>query len=185
MDSIVGPTLMILGALVAAVLCAGAALATQRRVGAVRAWSLAGLVWSIVVIGLVTLVPANGPPGIIPADRAQTSCSFDYGGPAPDGFLFLAGGQRTLNAALFAPAGFCLAVAVAGRRTWWLVLPGLLLLTGYSAGIERTQLELTRLGRACDITDVVDNVTGAVVGALVGLVLAGLLAGRARRRTAS
>lgn len=184
MDSIVGPTLMVLGTIATGVVCVGAALATRRRLGPARAWSLAGLVWSIVVIGLVTLVPANGPPGIIPADQAQTSCSFDYGGPAPDGFLFLAGGQRTLNAALFAPAGFCLALAVAGRRTWWLVLPGLLLLAGYSAGIERTQLELTRLGRACDVTDVVDNVTGAVAGAVLGLVLAVLLAARAGRRTA-
>lgn len=163
---------MVLGALATAVVCAVGALLARRRVGGVRAWALAGLIWSIVAIGLVTLVPANGPPGIIPADLAQTSCSFDYGGPAPDGFLFFAGGQRLLNAALFAPAGLCLALAVAGRRTWWLTVPGTVLLAVYSAGIEFTQLQLTRLDRACDITDVGDNTVGAVVGALVGLVLA-------------
>ena len=48
---------------------------------------------------------------------------------------------------------------------------GLGLLAAYSAGIEWTQLELARIDRACDVTDVVDNVTGAL-GVAIGLVAA-------------
>ena len=53
-----------------------------------------------------------------------------------------------------------------------LVPLGLVLLAAYSVGIEWTQLELARIDRACDVTDVIDNVTGAVIGVGVGLVLA-------------
>jgi len=141
----------------------------------VRAWSVAALVWSVLVIALVTLVPAQGPPGVIPADEAQVRCSWDLGGPAPDGFWIFGGGQRLLNLLLFVPAGVFLALAVAGRRSWLLVLPGLALLAVYSAGIEYTQLELARLDRACDVTDVVDNVSGAALGVGIGLVLAATL----------
>ena len=49
---------------------------------------------------------------------------------------------------------------------------GLALLAAYSVGIELTQLALARIDRSCDVTDVVDNVTGAVIGVGVGLVLA-------------
>ena len=39
-----------------------------------------------------------------------------------------------------------------------------------------------RIDRACDVTDVVDNVTGAVVGAALGVALALLLRPWRRRR---
>ena len=45
----------------------------------------------------------------------------------------------------------------------------------FSVGIEWTQLELARIGRACDVTDIVDNVTGTALGALVGVVFLPLL----------
>ena len=41
----------------------------------------------------------------------------------------------------------------------------------YSTLIERTQLSLARIDRACDVTDIIDNVTGAGIGVLVGLAL--------------
>jgi glycopeptide antibiotics resistance protein len=49
---------------------------------------------------------------------------------------------------------------------------GLLGLAAYSLGIELVQLELARIDRACDVTDLVDNVIGAVIGFGIGLVLA-------------
>ena len=52
---------------------------------------------------------------------------------------------------------------------------GVGLLAAYSAGIEYTQLAVARIDRACDLTDVVDNVTGACLGVLIGLPLALLL----------
>ena len=63
-----GPEVMLLGAVVAAGACALLALLLQ---GArVRTpWLVAALVWSVVVILLVTLVPANGAPGWIAAAR--------------------------------------------------------------------------------------------------------------------
>ena len=37
------------------------------------------------------------------------------------------------------------------------------------------QLELARIDRACDLTDVIDNVSGAVIGVAIGIVLMLLL----------
>jgi hypothetical protein len=137
-------------------------------------WSvLAGLlVWSLVVIAVITLIPANGPPGVVYAENRLAGCSWDYGGPAPDGFWILPGGQRLLNAVVFAPAGLLMVLVLARWRWAWIAVPvGLALLAAYSVAIEFTQLALARIDRACDVTDVVDNVTGAGIGVLVGLVL--------------
>ena len=37
--------------------------------------------------------------------------------------------------------------------------------------IELTQLKAARIDRACDVTDIIDNVIGAGIGALIGLAL--------------
>ena len=96
----------------------------------------------------------------------------DIGGPAPDGFWIFAGGQRLLNTVLFIPAA---ALLVLGASRWWigwvLVPLGLVGLAAYSVVIELIQLELARIDRACDLTDVVDNVSGALIGVAVGVVL--------------
>jgi VanZ family protein len=42
----------------------------------------------------------------------------------------------------------------------------------YSMLIEALQLAAARIGRACDVTDMVDNVAGAVLGGLLGILLA-------------
>ena len=143
---------MLLGAVASAAVLGLIALAARRRLGWVSAFAVAGLVWSLVLIALVTLVPANGAPGVVPAEGRLTSCSWDVGGPAPEGFWIFDSGQRVLNTVLFVPAGA--------------------LLAAYSAGIEKTQLELARIDRACDVTDIIDNVTGAVLGVGIGIVLA-------------
>ena len=47
-------------------------------------------------------------------------------------------------------------------RIGWVLVPlGLVGLAAYSVVIELIQLELARIDRACDLTDVVDNVSGA------------------------
>src|SRR4051794_4702852 len=128
------------------------------------------------VIGILTLIPANGAPGVVPAEGRLTTCSWDIGGPAPEGFWIFSGGQRMLNVLVFVPAGVLLVLAVARWRAAWLLVPlGLVGLAAYSAAIEAIQLELARIDRACDVTDVTDNVTGAVLGVGVGVVLALLL----------
>lgn len=166
---------MLLGALVAGAVLAGAALLATRRLGWRAAWAVAGLLWTLAVIGLVTLIPAYGAPGIVPAEGRLDSCSWDIGGPAPAGFWIFASGQRLLNTVLFIPSGILLVVAATRWRRAWLTIPlGLLVLAAYSAGIEWTQLVLARIDRACDVTDLIDNTTGAVVGAGLGLLLVGL-----------
>jgi hypothetical protein len=163
------------GVMLALIAAAGVVLAVlvvvlSRRFG--WPWSvLAGLLlWSVVVIGVLTLIPANGAPGVVPAEGRLTSCSWDIGGPAPDGFWILPGGQRLLNAVVFVPSG-ALLVLVAARWRWaWATVPvGLAALAAYSTLIELTQLEAARIDRACDVTDIIDNVIGAGVGALVGI----------------
>lgn len=183
--------MLALDAAAALVLGILAVLLARRRDPAL-VWSALGLAWSVVVIGSVTLIPANGAPGIVSAEGRLTTCSWDIGGPAPDGFWIFASGQRLLNTVLFVPSGALVALlaGAVGRR--WprsrVVLPagvllGLAALAVYSAGIEFTQLELARLDRACDVTDVVDNTTGAALGGVLGSLVVGTLGavGRVRR----
>jgi hypothetical protein len=166
-----GVEVMLLGALVSGGLCLALALALQRRVGWFTGASVAGFAWSLVVIGLITLIPAEGAPGIVPAEGRLDTCSWDIGGPAPEGFWIFAGTQRLLNTLVFVPSGALLVLAAARWRTAWLIVPaGLAALAAYSAAIEWTQLELARIDRACDVTDIIDNVTGAVVGVLLGVI---------------
>jgi hypothetical protein len=138
----------------------------------VTAVSVSGLLWSLVAIALVTLVPTRSGVGFVPAESRSESCSWDYGGPSGAAFEVLGLDQRTLNVLLFVPAGMFLVLAV-GRRWSGLVLAplGLGLLAAYSLGIEMVQLELARLDRACDVTDMVDNILGAGIGCVLGVVL--------------
>ena len=163
---------MLLGVAVSGLLCLAVALAVGRRMGPVAGVAWGGLLWSIAVIGLVTLLPPVDHPGIIPADQHATSCSWDIGGPSPGGFWIFGGGQQLLNALLFVPAGFLMTVAFARWRAGWVLVPlGFVLLAAYSLGIEETQLQVARIDRACDVTDIIDNVTGAAAGVALALVL--------------
>ena len=163
---------MLLGCAVSGAVCVLLALALRGRLGA-TAWTLAGLLWSIAVIAVITLIPADGAPGVVPAETRLATCSWDIGGPAPEGFWIFSGGQRLLNAVVFVPSGVLLALTAARWRSAWVTVPlGLALLALYSAGIEWTQLELARIDRACDVTDIIDNVTGAGLGVGIGLAVA-------------
>ena len=174
---------MLLGAAASGLLCLLLALLLRRRLGPVSAFSAAGLLWSLAVIVLVTLLPAQGAPGVVPAEGRLTTCSWDIGGPAPEGFWIFESGQRLLNTVLFVPSGALLVVAAARWRAgWWLVPVGLVGLAAYSAAIETIQLELARLDRACDVTDIIDNVSGALIGFGMGILVAAVL-GLGRRRT--
>ena len=169
---------MLAGAAVALLVCAGLAwLLTRGGLDRRSAIVFAGFFWTLAVIALVTLLPAGGPPGVVPAEGRLDQCSWDIGGPAPEGFWIFQGGQRALNTALFVPSGALLVVGVARWGWWGVVLAawGVLFLALFSAGLELTQLALARLDRACDVTDIIDNVTGAVIGVVVGAGLALLL----------
>jgi hypothetical protein len=177
---------MLVGVALSGVVCALLALGLRRRLGLVSAVAVGALLWSLAVIAVLTLIPASASPGVVYADSRLDSCSWDIGGPAPDGFWIFSGGQRLLNVVAFAPSGALLVVVAARWRRWALVtVPvGLALLAAYSVGIEWTQLELARIDRACDVTDIVDNVTGAALGVAVGVVLAVVLRPWRARRSA-
>jgi hypothetical protein len=163
---------MLLGAAVSGLFCVVIGLAVGRRMGPLAGFAWGGLLWSIAVIGLVTLLPPVNDPGIIPADQHASSCSWDIGGPSPGGFWIFGGGQQLLNALLFVPAGLLMTVAFTRWRAARVLVPvGLLLLAAYSLGIEETQLQVARIDRACDVTDIIDNVTGATLGLVAGLLL--------------
>ncbi len=171
-----GTGVMVLGAWAAGVVAVLLALVGRRWLGTTSAVAVAGMLWSLVAIALVTLVPTRADIGIVPAESRSDSCSWDYGGPSGAAFEVFALDQRTLNVLLFVPAGMFLVLAI-GR--WWsglLLAPvGLAGLAAYSLGIEFSQLQLARLDRACDVTDMVDNVLGAGVGFVVGVVLLPIL----------
>jgi glycopeptide antibiotics resistance protein len=171
-----GTGVMLLGCLLALVVFVGLARLLRPRLGPVTSVAIAGFCWTVVCIGILTLIPAQWGIGVVPADEAQTTCSLDYGGPAPDGFWILPGSQRLLNIAVFVPAGALWVLAVARWRTRWVLAPlGLAALALYSLAIEAMQLAASRIGRACDVTDMVDNIVGVLVGGLLGVVLALLL----------
>ena len=164
---------MLLASLATLAVFALVARSLSPRLGRVTAVALSGWAWTVVVIGILTLLPAQWDTGIVPADTRSETCSMDYGGPAPEGFWILSGSQRMLNTAFFVPAGAFWVLGVARWRAGWLLAPaGLAALGLYSVAIEMLQLALARIDRACDVTDVVDNVTGAVLGGVIGLVFA-------------
>jgi hypothetical protein len=164
---------MVLGAFLGALGFGAVALLLRRWLGWRTSLVLTGFCWWLLVIGLVTLVPLDAIDLRIPAEAAPTRCSSDYGGPAPDGFWIFSGTQRMLNTLLFVPAGALWVLFAARWRIGWLLVPlGLGALAGYSVAIEYTQLEVARIGRACDVTDMVDNSVGALIGIGVGVLLA-------------
>ena len=172
MFSIGGTGWMMVFAGVAGLLALVVGLAAGRRLGPLGGFAWFGLLWSVAVIGIVTLIPAQNGLGYVPADQHATSCSWDIGGPSPEGFWIFGGGQQVLNTLLFVPAGVFLVLVLARWRTGWVLVPlGLALLAAYSLAIEVTQLQVARIDRACDVTDIIDNVTGAVLGVGLGLLL--------------
>src|SRR5262245_7141163 len=118
-----GIGVMLLGAALSGVVLALVALVLRRSVGSFTAWAIAGFLWSLVVIALVTLLPTDPNVGVVPAEGRATSCSTDIGGPAPEGFWIFAGGQRLLNTVLFIPSGILLVLASARWRIGCVLVP--------------------------------------------------------------
>ncbi len=164
---------MLVEVAVAAAVCLGLRAVLARFLPGFTAWSWALLVFAVLGIAVLTLTPAYDVPSVIYAEDRPTSCSMDYGGPAPEGFWVVGGGQRLLNVVAFVPAGAFLVLALARWRSVFVLAPlGLVGLALYSVAIEYAQHEVARIDRACDVTDMVDNTVGAGIGFLAGVVLA-------------
>lgn len=169
-------------AMIVAILLAGlvalvlVAVLRRTRTDPVVAWLLPLLLWSLAVVAALTLIPVSSSTGWVADGPRYQQCSLDYDGPAPDGFWIFSGGQRMLNTLLFVPAGACLGVLATRWRAWFVGgLLSVLLLAGVSTTIEWLQLEVARLGRSCDVTDIVDNAAGGLLGVLLGLVVGALV----------
>lgn len=164
---------MLAGVAVAAVLAFLLGRLLLRWLPPFTAWCWALLLFSVVAVGVLTLTPAYEVPPVIYAENRPDSCSTDYGGPSPDGFWIVGGGQRSLNVLVFVPAGMFLVLALARWRAARVLAPlGLVGLAAYSVAIELAQFEVARIDRACDVTDMVDNTLGATLGFVLGVVLA-------------
>jgi hypothetical protein len=72
------------------------------------------------------------------------------------------------NVALYVPLGIAIGMLPGGWARRWLIVAGLLL----APAIELTQLLVRPLGRACQTSDMSDNVTGLLIGLVAGWLVA-------------
>ena len=72
------------------------------------------------------------------------------------------------NVALYLPLGIAIGMLPGGWARRWLIVVGLLL----APAIELTQLVVRPLGRACQTSDMSDNITGLLIGLLAGWLVA-------------
>ncbi len=92
-------------------------------------------------------------------------CEIGRVGPASLGEL-LSFGDPTFNVLLFVPLGLAIGLFPASRRMAVLLLAAVIL----PFAIETIQLLATGLGRACQSSDVADNLTGLAIGLVIGVV---------------
>lgn len=157
-------------AAIAGALLAGAILAVvlRRRTELPLArcvWIAASAVAATAVL-LITLAPSG---------RGGTyDCTFTVEGSV---FDWLRGNQSTANVAMLVP--LAVALPLATRSTRWYHW-SFVALVAFPVLIEAAQANLP-VGRACDVTDVVDNWWGVAFGCLIGWAGTGI-ADRVRHR---
>ena len=122
------------------------------------------LLLSLGLIASATLTPSR--EAVRFGTIGSGSCDLGRIGPASLAEL-LAFGDPTLNVLLFIPLGVVIGLFPASRRKVVLVVAALAL----PFAIETIQLLTRGLDRACQSSDVSDNLTGLVIGLLVGLVV--------------
>jgi hypothetical protein len=93
------------------------------------------------------------------------TCEMGRLGPASIAEL-LSFGDATFNVLLFVPLGLAIGLIPASRRMAVLVVAAVIL----PFAIETIQLLATGIGRACQSSDVADNLTGLVIGLVIGVV---------------
>ena len=131
-----------------------------------------GVAW-VMVLSLGVILAATLSPfaGVGPAP----GCDLSRVGLVPLGEL-LWSGDLLGNVLGFVPLGFALALVPRSRRKA-AVLIGAIALPFL---VEATQLIVLPLGRACQVSDVIDNLTGLVIGLAAGTVVSWLAIRRRR-----
>ena len=127
------------------------------------------------LIASATLTPSR--EALIQGAVGSGTCEIARIGPASIAEL-LSFGDPTYNVLLFVPLGLAIGLIPASRRMAALVLAAVIL----PFAIETIQLLATGLGRACQSSDVVDNLTGLVIGLVIGVVARRLSGGPGQPR---
>ena len=129
-----------------------------RRLTAPR-WIGALLIFALGLIASATLTPSQ--EALRSGADGSGTCDLRRVGLAPLSEV-LALNDAGFNALLYLPLGVALG-SLPWRRSsagWWLLALGL------APAVELTQLVATPLDRACQSSDIIDNLTGLVVGML-------------------
>ncbi|CAN5455539.1 hypothetical protein BH10ACT1_BH10ACT1_21220 [soil metagenome] len=138
---------LLVGVVLAVLLHRRTAMGPSRSV-----WIAASAVSAAAVL-MITLAPSG---------RGGTyACSFAVEGSVLD---WTRGNQSTANVAMLMPVAVVLPLATRGTRWYPWSFPALL---AFPLLIEAAQANLP-VGRACDVTDVVDNWWGVACGCLLG-----------------
>jgi hypothetical protein len=122
--------------------------------------------WAILIaVGIIlsaTLTPSRDALEYGTTGHAMT-CDLTRIGPASLAEL-LANNDASLNVLLFGPLGIAIGLLPRSRRKAAMISGA----TALPFIIESTQLLVPLLGRACQSSDVADNLTGLVLGLAVG-----------------
>jgi hypothetical protein len=151
-----------------------ASLGRQLGVRRVIAWSL---VFSIGIIVSATLTPGAVPPG-----AGSFTCDLSRLGPASLSDI-LTVSNVSLNVFLFIPLGLTIAVTIATLRRTRSRAAMLLGAIALPFAIETIQLIVPPLDRACQSSDVADNLTGLSIGLLAAVLAGGVAHLRSRDRS--
>ena len=133
------------------------------------------LIFGAGLIASATLTPSR--EALTQGAVGSGTCEIARIGPASIAEL-LSFGDPTYNVVLFVPLGLAIGLIPASRRMAALVLAAVIL----PFAIETIQLLATGLGRACQSSDVVDNLTGLVIGLVIGVVARRLSGGPGQPR---
>ena len=120
------------------------------------------LIFGAGLIASATLTPSR--EALTQGAVGSGTCEIARIGPASIGEL-LSFGDPTYNVVLFVPLGLAIGLIPASRRMAVLVVAAVIL----PFAIETIQLLATGIGRACQTSDVADNLTGLVIGLVIGV----------------
>jgi hypothetical protein len=151
-------------------LAAVAGLILGPRVG--RAMGRGRVLGGLLVLGFGMILAATLTPSaeaIRSGAVGSGTCDLSRFGPAHLGAI-LSLEDAGFNVLLFLPLGIAIGTTVPRGRRFGLLAAAIAL----SPAIELIQLVVTRLDRACQSSDVFDNVTGLIVGFVIGSVAAWL-----------
>jgi VanZ family protein len=132
----------------------GAAVAIRRRArsGPLVAVAWGMLVWTVLIVGAVTLAPSD-------SEGRAAGCGLLWSRLLVG---WLSDDARLLNSLMYVPIGLLVAILVRSGKA--VLVFGALVTPVLIEGLQSLEV----VGRSCDAADVVDNWTGLAIGALLG-----------------